>query len=248
MHRDLVTILLLVLLASSTDSSGLYLSVPLAILAMYIPAVILRNHSQQKRTDFINQLKSCRNELRSGGTVVVDGMLLRYSSVLTSYQLPVGGLISNVDILTPFREKKDGDNAEGILLSILALATGWWSVPYGPLVTFLAISNNLVGGQQISVAMLIDSKLIERLQFLDSLDGAPEKKERLEEDIVIKRDKVDTGPGSPSTSQLENNKEATWLETLEKPFAMFENSEQHERTKQRIRNISTQHFKRFSQQ
>ena len=87
--------------------------------------------------------------------------------MLTTYHLSVGGLLSLVKIPSVYRVHVGEEHAEGIGYSILSLITGWWALPEGPLVTINFIAQNLHGGEQISVALLIDEKLLKRKMLED---------------------------------------------------------------------------------
>ncbi len=219
MQRDLLTLFLFCLIIFSTYNNGLNPSIPLLFLALYILAMIFRNNLRQKRIEFINQLKSHRNELRNGGAVVIDGIVLRYSSQITSYQIPVGGIVGHMDILTPYRKYKQGDNGEAIILSLTALATGWWAIPYGPITTCKAIYNNLKGGSKTTVAKLIDEKLLERLAFLKSLSETVNNQEtKKTPPSVVNRDSKNKGnpPSTPTTTP--NNILKSSAELIQKPI------------------------------
>jgi hypothetical protein len=128
-------------------------------LCLLIGALLAKHQRDQQREEFLLQLKSQRSELRRGGTVVVNGMLLRYQTVLATYRIHIGGLLCDVSIPSPFRSVVKGDRTEAFLSSICTMMGGWWSFPHGPAITLAAILLNLTGGERKSVAELIDEPI-----------------------------------------------------------------------------------------
>ena len=123
----------------------------------------LRRHRERKRKDFIHQLKSCRKELRAGGTVVVDHHLIRYRSVISTYYLNFGGLCCSIRIPSPYRVTDAGDeHHDSVFCSIASLLAGWWAIPGGPVSTLTTILQNWNGGERATVAELIDLPLLKR--------------------------------------------------------------------------------------
>ena len=74
---------------------------------VFIIAYHIREKNNRKRLEFINQLKSHRSELRKGGTVVVDSMLLRYDSLISTFYLNVGVLFMNIIIPSTYKKKEE---------------------------------------------------------------------------------------------------------------------------------------------
>lgn len=157
--RQILAILLLLLLTTNRyfDDS---LTLPWAsLLILFTSAVFLGRKRQKERTNFVNQLKSQREALRKGGTVVVDNVLLRYESILTTYYFCIGGLISSVTVPSNYVIASDEEEKSGLLYSLVSLLSGWWAIPDGPIQTINLIRINLAGGQKQSVAELIDLEL-----------------------------------------------------------------------------------------
>lgn len=160
MIPELLYTLLLLLLIVRDLLQGDTPGIPLTLLSVLLAAVLLRERNERIRTDFINQLKSRRRELRNGGTVAVDGLLLRYDTVVVWYVLSVGTLFTNVTIRTRFRIYTGDAHPENIVCSAVSLLTGWWSIT-GPSSTIAAILSNLQGGARKPINLLIDAPLFE---------------------------------------------------------------------------------------
>lgn len=159
MQEFLVLIFLLSLCVTEAMSGGPVWA-PLLILTAYLAALYLRRKRHQQRTDFVNQLKSYRRELRSGGTVVVDTLMLRYGTVLATYRLNIGALLTNIVVPSRYHISSGEEQGESLLYSLLSVVSGWWAFPTGPLITLSLIKQNLGGGEKISVAALIDAPLL----------------------------------------------------------------------------------------
>jgi hypothetical protein len=169
MSWDIFFFLLLLLLFASawlTNSSLIVPSIPLAAFSI---AVLIREQHNKKRQEFISQLKSHRKELRSGGTVNVDNMLLRYESPITSYHITVGTLFTTVTIPSHFRHyKKDETHAEALVYGLISILAGWWSIN-GPMATVHTLLQNLHGGETTTVAMLIDEPLLRNTEKVEKM-------------------------------------------------------------------------------
>ncbi|MCC6953847.1 MAG: hypothetical protein IT290_06990 [Deltaproteobacteria bacterium] len=165
--RDFLALFLLSLIVASTWKQGALVYPPLIYLVIYLGALLLRLRRERERELFVNQLKSHRKELRSGGTVVVDNQLLKYDTPVTTYLLQVGGLISVVTIPSRYHRYPDQARAEGLVYSLCTVCSGWWHLPAGPLDTVAVILENLRGGTRKSVAELIDGKLLQRMASQD---------------------------------------------------------------------------------
>lgn len=176
--RDLGVLFILVLITASAWKHDALIYPPLIYLGVYLLALYLRRHRERARTIFLNQLKTHRAELRSGGTIVVNNQLLKYDSMLTTYRVQVGGIISSVTIPSHYKRSPDEDRHESIIYSLCTLFSGWWHLPTGPLETIAIIVENLRGGERKSIAQLIDGRLLERLEERRqaAASKAPEKK------------------------------------------------------------------------
>ena len=138
----------------------LYDRTPLVPLVSLIALMLLLAFSlyvYEKRKRFVTQLKSHRKELRAGGTVVVDGVLLRYDTQLTQYLLSVGIFFSTIRFTSAYRQYDSNGHAEKWWCSLVTLVCGWWSF-FGPLAVLEAIVHNASGGRRITVGQLIDSE------------------------------------------------------------------------------------------
>lgn len=175
--NDILIFLFYGAIALSAFLSGRDPSIPLGCFFAFIALALLREQRERARQDFITQLRSFRPELRSGGTVAVDHLLMRYDTALTTYDLSVGFLVGSVHIPSPFRIYTGDVHYEPIIYSLVSLITGWWALPpAGPLATLALVQRNLVGGYQISVAQLIDAKLFNQSDDINSIFAPPEKK------------------------------------------------------------------------
>ncbi len=160
MAGELLYLFVLFLVALRSYLADVSLLLPGAAIASFLLAIFLRERVVKQRTDFINQLKSHRRELRAGGTVVVDGLLLRYDSVLRYYEVSIGHLVTSIEIPTPYRLHKGESHPEAIICAVISLFTGWWSIT-GPQTTLAVILLNLGGGSKKPVSQLIDAGRIE---------------------------------------------------------------------------------------
>lgn len=143
--------------------NGRPLWAPLLFLLGFLLALYLRRKRHQQRTDFINQLKSHRRELRGGGTVFVDSLMLRYNTVVTTYNLSIGVVLLNIVIPSRHKIADGDDHGESLLYSVLSIISGWWAFPAGPVITLSVIKRNLSGGDKVSVGQLIDAPLLDAL-------------------------------------------------------------------------------------
>ncbi|MCB0323605.1 MAG: hypothetical protein KDD69_08525 [Bdellovibrionales bacterium] len=155
MGLNLLFFLATLLVVIGNAMRGASIAAPATVLALFLLALLCRTLKLRKDLILLNQLKSYRRELRQGGTVAVDSMLLRYDSTLTSYTVSVGFLVFNIEIPSGYRLFQEQDYGESFLYSLLTLATGWWSLN-GPWHTIHTVLENSRGGRRGSVAMLID--------------------------------------------------------------------------------------------
>lgn len=208
MGRDIIAFLILLLVIVSYYLHGEPVLPAVTVFLGLAFAVALRGRRERVRMDFVNQLKSHRRELRQGGTVVVDQMLLRYDSVLTTYFATVGAFLSSVDIASPYHLYTGEDRMEPLVYSLFSLCFGWWHFPHGPLLTVGYIQKNLRGGDRITVAMLIDSYALRRLEAEMEKENSARRKHgaSLDKEVAAKelaRKIIRTGPGSKSEKMLE---------------------------------------------
>ena len=192
MH-DLFTFFLILLFCLSTYVNGTGFYASLALLFAFVIVIIIREQRVRKRLDFINQLKSHRRELRSGGTVVVDSLLLRYDTKVTTYFLSVGIVLSSINIPSIYRVYTSEGHAESLVYSFCSLISGWWAFPGGPITTIAFLKQNLTGGQVLSVSELIDQDLHRTIRYSGEIVIPSDE----EEDIIEDR-AVNTGDGSQS--------------------------------------------------
>ena len=162
MGWDLFFFLLLLLLFTSAWMSGAPLTVPGIPLIIFISTVTLREFRNKSRQDFISQLKSCRKELRSGSTVCINNMLLRYDSKITSYYLTVGALFTTVTIPSSYLADDGETRIDALCYVLISLLCGWWSIN-GPFATTRTLLQNIHGGQRTTVAALIDEAWLKKL-------------------------------------------------------------------------------------
>ena len=163
MRPELFSLFLLTLIALSRLQSGGDPTPFLAYIILLLGILWLRRHRERKRQDFIHQLKSCRKELRAGGTVVVDHHLIRYRSVISTYYLNFGGVLCTIRVPSPYRVTDAGDDHhDSFFCSFGSLLAGWWAIPGGPITTITTILQNWSGGEQMTVAELIDLPLLKR--------------------------------------------------------------------------------------
>ncbi|MCB0358905.1 MAG: hypothetical protein KDD44_04695 [Bdellovibrionales bacterium] len=168
---EFATIVILVAIAYSAWLNHISPLPALAALLLFVLILLYHAKQRQRRSDFVDQLRSHRTELRQGGTVVVDGQLIRYDTPLTTYHVSVGVIVSTLQIPSLYRVAVGEDHVESFAYSVLSLATGWWSFPYGPLTTIGVIGRNLAGGDRTTAGYLIDEILFKREQ--KKLEAAP---------------------------------------------------------------------------
>lgn len=163
MRPEFISLGLLLLIALSRHQSGGDPAPFLLYAALFSTALWLRSSRERRRRDFVQQLKSCRKELRSGGTVVIDHNLVRYRSVIATYNMNIGGLLCSVLVPSPYRVLDANDeHHDSTLCSLASLLFGWWSIPGGPVQTLTNILQNISGGQRQTVAELIDLPLLKK--------------------------------------------------------------------------------------
>ena len=156
MLQEFWILLFFLLLFAGSWFGGGDVWLPGTMILSYLLLIWLRNRREYERTVFRQQIRSYRTELRQGGTVVVDGLLLRRESVVTSYDLTVGLILTSLTISSPYRLYTDDDTPEALLYSLGSLITGWWAFPSGPLQTIKLITQNLSGGNKETVAALFE--------------------------------------------------------------------------------------------
>ncbi len=93
--------------------------------------------------------------------MVVDQLLLRYDTPLTSYQANIGGLLCSAAVPSNFAPQRGELHGIALFYSAVSLLSGWWSFS-GPLFTVEALFKNLRGGIKTTVAELIDGPLFAR--------------------------------------------------------------------------------------
>lgn len=206
MERDILIFLLLALIALARWLAGEPYLLPLTWFCAFSAAVWLRERRTRERIDFVNQLKSCRRELRHGGSVVVDNLVLRYNSVLTTFHLSVGGIFVSVDIKSRYQPASAENHPDAFIYSVCSLISGWWSFPHGPLHTVQALLFNLGGGEKMTVAQLIDGVLVERRaqirQHTVEMHHAAKRWKEQGAHPTNQEQIPDTGPGSRSQRAL----------------------------------------------
>lgn len=169
MGWDIFFFLLLLLLFASAWVTGSSLLIPSIPLAAFTIGVLVRAQHNKKRQEFVSQLKSCRKELRSGGTVSIDNMLLRYESSITTYYITVGTLLNTIVIPSPYQIYKTGEtHSEGLIYGLISLLAGWWAIN-GPLTTVHTLVQNIRGGESTTVAMLIDEPLFRNREKVEKI-------------------------------------------------------------------------------
>lgn len=149
-------ILIAVLVFVSNYVRGQTVLWPLLALALFVFCHTIRLLQLRRRSDFLAQLKSHRRELRGGSTVVVDGLILRYDTLLESYTISVGLLIISIEIPSRFRISEGEGQLERVWFSLATMFCGWWSIT-GPFSTMQTLSENLRKNPQ-SVAELVDAR------------------------------------------------------------------------------------------
>ena len=86
--------------------------------------------------------------------------------------------MGSVHIPSPFRIYTGDTHYEPVVYSLVSLITGWWALPpAGPIATLALVQRNLAGGDRTNVAMLIDAKLFNQTDDLNSIFAPPEKQE-----------------------------------------------------------------------
>lgn len=161
MAWDILVFFLLTLITLSRYLRDLSVVEPATVLIVYCLFLAIRKHRKQQRIDFVNQLKSHRKELRAGATVEVNGLLLRYSTTVTTYSFSIGTLISSLTIPSVYRVYRNEQPFEALFYSLITLLTGWWSI-MGPLTTLNIVAQNTGGGKTQSIAELIDRAYLEK--------------------------------------------------------------------------------------
>ncbi|MCB0345786.1 MAG: hypothetical protein KDD66_11760 [Bdellovibrionales bacterium] len=198
--QEFVIFVVLLGLCITEAIHGGHIWTPLILLAAFLSVIYLRRKRRLQRADFVNQLKSYRRELRGGGTVVVDSLMLRYNTTVTTYNLSIGAIITNFIIPSRHQVANGEDHGESLLYSVLSLVSGWWAFPTGPIITLSIIKRNLTGGDQITVGQLIDAPLLQAV--------APQEQSTFSSSLHRKSDasatvSLSTGRGSRSDLQLD---------------------------------------------
>ncbi|MCC6932914.1 MAG: hypothetical protein IT292_06640 [Deltaproteobacteria bacterium] len=132
---------------------------PALYSALVLTAIIIKTQREYQRGRFITQLKSCRGELRSGSTVLIDGLMLRYDSILTTYHLTIGAIASLIKVPSLYLLHKPEDKHAGIFYTGVSLIFGWWTFPSGVSLTTYNLYKNTHGGETISIKDLVDPNL-----------------------------------------------------------------------------------------
>lgn len=205
MRPEIISLFLISLIALSRLQNGGDPTPFFLYLGLLVGVLWLRGRRERKRRDFVHQLKSCRKELRSGGTVVIDGHLLRYNSVISTFYLNFGGVFCSVRIPTHYRvtSEQNDHHHDSFYCSLGSLLTGWWAIPAGPLQTITTIIQNISGGERLSVAELIDLPLLKRTaarRFAIEQHLAEKRLEAAEKKIEPAAG--DFGPGSAGNREL----------------------------------------------
>ncbi|GEM_PF-5047910 len=155
MFQEIIIFLFFCLLILGAVIGGGDIWLPSVLILGYVLLIWYRNTLDRERATFRNQLRSYRNELRQGGTVVVDQLLLRNETIVTTYQLTVGLILTSLTISSPYRVYSDNEAPEGLLYSAGSLLAGWWAFPSGPTRTIASLAQNLSGGRRETVASLL---------------------------------------------------------------------------------------------
>ena len=226
-HEIICWFLLLLVAVSHAISGATYLPVFAYFLLSLTTALYFRMKIERMRREFILQLKSHRRELRAGGSVVVDQILLRYDTPLTSYQANIGGILCSASIPSPYLVRSGEPHAIAFVYSALSLVTGWWSLS-GPLFTVDALQRNLRGGVATTVAQLIDGPLIELRR--KQAEARAERQLKLKKNTPTAPDHTPTtGPNSasdrligqrtliPSVPSMEDRARALWRQEQSLP-------------------------------
>ncbi len=198
MGRDLLALFVLfILLIAGLMRDNILL--PLVLFSTFLGALILRKKHHRSRELIVNQLKSYRKELREGQTVQVGSTRFRYDTILATFHMTIGGLISSVEIPSIYRKATGEEQGEAMLYSIVSLIAGWWALPFGPLTTISFIASNLSGGKRITVKELIDGVKNEPMS-----EPKPKKKKpkEVKEEPPEAPTQFNTGPDSPSAKLL----------------------------------------------
>lgn len=130
----------------------------LSLLVLIVILAIIREQQIRVRQIFVNQLKSYQKDLRAGGTVMVDGILVRHTSVFHTYYVNIGAILGSITIPTRYHLDTGIEDARGLLCSLVSLISGWWSLPYGPLINLALVQQNFRGGEKSTVMELIDNQ------------------------------------------------------------------------------------------
>ena len=164
MRPEYISLIIIAALSISRLQNGNEATPFLTYLAVLIGAIWLQKLRERHRRDFIHQLKSCRKELRSGGTVVINSHLVRYNSTISTYYMNFGSLFCTVRVPSLYRVVDAGDeHHDSSIYSLVSILTGWWAIPGGPLQTVATIISNISGGERLTVAELIDLPLIKKI-------------------------------------------------------------------------------------
>lgn len=179
MVRDFFSLLIIVMILVGCHLHNESIVAPSILLIAFVSAVVFREIRERTRAKFIGQLKNYSKELQGGGSVLVDGMILRYGSVLTTYRVTVGGVFESVTISSPYQTYTGETETKAIVFSLLSLCFGWWAFPYGPINTMRLVQLNLMGGEGTTVGQLIDgtaphSPDDKQQQVISSLDAMEE--------------------------------------------------------------------------
>lgn len=154
MLSDIFVLFLLAFVALSQWLDGRAPLVMLCFIGFLLLGMYLRERNKRLRTAFLNHLRASSKELQAGGSLLVDGKVLRYDTELTTFYASVGSLFSVVIVPSRYHFPDEGRSAGALSLSLLSLISGWWS-PTGPIHTLSFLHQNLSGGERKRVQELI---------------------------------------------------------------------------------------------
>lgn len=155
--RDFLSFSLLLFLAIAhfLGSSTSFIFVP--YLAIFIIGILFRHKQTSGRKKLLAEIRKNRSILINGGSAILEGKLINKNSILHTYQLNIGCLLSNLVIESDYQSGNPEEHQQPFFYSFISLISGWWSFPEGPLTTMAIIKNNAKGGEKTSVNDLIQS-------------------------------------------------------------------------------------------
>jgi hypothetical protein len=159
---ELISTLVWCLVFLRNFMAGISVLIPATALALILAATVARDIAEHRRWRKVHLLRSYRREFRRGEGVLIDGELLRYDTMLCTYEATVGILFTDIRIRSSYYTlKRELLPSSAFLYSAVSLCAGWWSL-FGPITTIASLIANVGSSRRESIAMIIDRGLFNR--------------------------------------------------------------------------------------